>query len=544
MTEALAALHLAAAAWRELVSEWAGALIRSVGDSSARERTDATGAGVDLGAGLGAGLGVELGADLGAMSDAGLVRVVEAGARLTRVLEGVQARCAAELASRSRGGDGADLARAQGYSSPERLLAQVTGRRYSDAARLVAVGEATAGRASFTGEVLPPRHPQLAAALAAGTVCVDAADLIRRFLDQVAPRVDRAESEQAEAFLVARAPEVGSDGLVRLIKALEARLDPDGVRPREAELRARRGLKIWEDGHGMINLRGAFDPATGAPIKLAIETLVGAELHRARDARPGFGRSARSAPSAELGAATGPGGSTTDALLTEDRTIEQLNADALADIARVSLTAKHAPPALRGVTVVARVTGEALAGGQGHATIDGIDQPVSVATARELAMSAGIAPLLLGHGGEPLDLGRSARLFSPAQKLALVDRDGGCAWPACTRPPSHTQAHHIAWWGRDHGATDLGNGIMLCAHHHHRVHDDGWVIRIRDGRTWFVPPAHLDPDQHPRAGNAAPHQTLDREPTFAPEPAGGPEPAGWREPVVAAPHDSADHAAA
>jgi hypothetical protein len=43
---------------------------------------------------------------------------------------------------------------------------------------------------------------------------------------------------------------------------------------------------------------------------------------------------------------------------------------------------------------------------------------------------------------------------------------------------------------------------MLCSHHHHRAHDDGWVITVRENCTWFTPPIHLDPEQRPRAGNS------------------------------------------
>jgi hypothetical protein len=126
--------------------------------------------------------------------------------------------------------------------------------------------------------------------------------------------------------------------------------------------------------------------------------------------------------------------------------------------------------------------------------------------------------MVLGGSGEVLDLGRAARLFTPAQKLALVERDGGCAWPGCHRPPSHTQAHHIRWWTRDRGPTDLSNGVMLCSHHHHRVHDDGWHISVRSHRTWFTPPVHLDPEQRPRAGNSPlrrPTQLVDRHRVMA-----------------------------
>ena len=451
------------------------------------------------GALLGSSLDAE--SDIGAMSDGGLVRTTEALARLGRRVEALQARCAAGLAERSRGGD-ADLARRHGHASAERLIAQTTGGRYSDAARLVTVGQATSRRQSFSGAPLPPRHPHVATALERGVLCVAAAEVIRRFLDRVTPAVDRDAVEAAEELLVDRAPVVGIYGLTRLIKQLEAHLDPDGVKPREDELRARRALSIWEDAGGMINLRGAFDPANGAPIKLAIETLVGAELRRARDAKRPFGedRSEDGPQDPELG----------DAALADDRTIAQMNADALADIARLSLSSVDAPAALRSAMVVTRIDVESLESGSGHATIDGVDQPVSAATACELIASAGVTPVLVRRGSEVLDLGRSARLFSAAQKVALVERDGGCAWPGCQRPPSHTQAHHIKWWKRDAGPSDLANGIMLCSHHHHRVHDDGWGIVIRDQRSWFIPPPHLDPEQRPRAGNIAPSHLVGR----------------------------------
>ncbi|MCM3655701.1 HNH endonuclease [Agromyces mediolanus] len=424
-------------------------------------------------------------ADARAMSDDGLVRAIEAIARLSRLAESLQARVAAELDDRCSGIAGDDLAKARGCTTPERLIAQLTAGRYVEAARLVAVGRATATHSSFAAETLPPKRPELARALHDGLLGLEAADVIRRFLDRVELRADPDELAASEAFLVERAPVVGVDGLGLLVKRLEARLDPDGVKPREDELRARRGLRIWQDRAGMVNVRGAFDPVNGAVVTSAIDALVGAELHRARDAR------------APQPTAAEPRG---DQATSETRTIAQLNADALADLARHALGCSDVPT-LRSVTVVVRADAEELVAGRGAATIDGIEQPVSLESVRELIGSAGISPMLVGRGELPLRLGRSARLFTTAQKLALAERDGGCAWPGCRRPPSHTEAHHIAWWGRDAGTTDLDNGILLCSHHHHRVHDDGWVVRVRDGRSWFIPPAHLDPQQVPRPGN-------------------------------------------
>lgn len=83
--------------------------------------------------------------------------------------------------------------------------------------------------------------------------------------------------------------------------------------------------------------------------------------------------------------------------------------------------------------------------------------------------------------GDILDLGREQRLYSGTQRVALAVRDGGCLWPGCDRPPSWTEAHHIRHWARD-GRTDLADGVLLCRHHHLRLHNEGWQITRRDGR--------------------------------------------------------------
>ncbi|MEV1130036.1 DUF222 domain-containing protein [Agromyces sp. NPDC049794] len=447
-------------------------------------------------------------ADVPSMTDAGLLAVTEALAGLSKRVDALTVRCAAGLARRSPSEAGNDgLARRTGHSTPAGLIATMKGGRYSEAVKLIAVGEATEPRAAFTGELLPPRFPHVAAGVAAGRLTVDAAAVITSFLTRVSVRASADDLSWSESLLVERGPVVGVDGLTRLIKQLEARLDPDGVRPREEELHGQRTLRIWEDSAGMINLRGRFDPVTGAPIKVAVESLVGAELHQARDARPGFGAMHAGAG----GDTAGRSHSADDRAMAEPRTIEQMSADALADIARLAISAGGAElPALAFASVVARIDLDDLRTGRGHATIDGIDQPVSATAARQLAASAGVIPIVCGGEGEVLDLGRSKRLFSKAQRLALAERDGGCAHPGCRRPIAHTQAHHIRWWKRHRGLTDLENGVLLCAFHHGLLHRNGWGIEIRDNRAWFIPPPHIDPEQRPRAGNRSPHLELRR----------------------------------
>ncbi len=90
---------------------------------------------------------------------------------------------------------------------------------------------------------------------------------------------------------------------------------------------------------------------------------------------------------------------------------------------------------------------------------------------RRLACTANIIPAVLGGKSEVLDLGRSSRLFKPAQRKAMIIRDRECRAEGCTIPAAWCEAHH---WGRpwaNGGRTDLKDGVLLCSWHHHRAHD-------------------------------------------------------------------------
>ncbi|MEV1129276.1 DUF222 domain-containing protein [Agromyces sp. NPDC049794] len=413
------------------------------------------------------------------MSDTGLVRVTDALARVRRDAEALLARVAAEVSKRSSTELGeSSLARAHGFHNPVRMIAASTGASRGDAAKLIAVGTATAGRQTFGGDRVPSRHPHVAAALETGGIGVDAASVITAMLDRVRLRADPALADTTEAVLVDLAERVPLDLLVRGVREAEARLDRDGVEPREEQLRSERSLTIREDAAGMVHLHARLDPETAAPIKTAIEAIVGDTLRRRDPATSGSG-----------------------SVVDDPRSIPQIQADALAAIARHSLGCEQTLAPLAKATVVVRLDHETLVAGLGHARIDGIDQPISAATARRMSADAYLIPAVFGGEGVPLDLGRSARLFSRAQRLALAERDGGCA--SCGQNIAYVDAHHIRWWERDAGPTDLSNGVMLCSFCHHRIHREGWGIRATRNEVWFIPPPHVDLARTPRLGGRA-----------------------------------------
>ncbi len=137
-----------------------------------------------------------------------------------------------------------------------------------------------------------------------------------------------------------------------------------------------------------------------------------------------------------------------------------------------------------------------------HLTRTGYPLPATVA--RQLLCDADVIPIVLGGESETLDVGRTRRLVTPAIRAALEQRDGGCAFPGCDKPPQACHAHHIRpWWNG--GDTALTNLVLLCPHHHGIIEPsrdpaaDRWQIRLRDnGQPEVLPPTRVDPRQRPR----------------------------------------------
>jgi Domain of unknown function (DUF222) len=147
---------------------------------------------------------------------------------------------------------------------------------------------------------------------------------------------------------------------------------------------------------------------------------------------------------------------------------------------------------------------------------------VSPGELRRLACQADIIPVVLGTGSTVLDVGRAHRLAPPALRLAVMLRDGGCAFPGCTAPMWHCDVHHVTPWQLG-GPTNLGNAVALCQPHHSLVEPaapirlpggtfqtvDQWEVRIDSrGLPELIPPVAVDPTQTPIRKIASHTQTL------------------------------------
>ncbi|MGO2535796.1 MAG: HNH endonuclease signature motif containing protein, partial [Brachybacterium tyrofermentans] len=97
--------------------------------------------------------------------------------------------------------------------------------------------------------------------------------------------------------------------------------------------------------------------------------------------------------------------------------------------------------------------------------------PLEPRTAERLACTGKVALMITDAGGEVLDLGRSRRLASRAQRRALRLRDAACTFPGCHQT-RHLDAHHTTPWSQG-GPTDIDGLALLCRRHHVMVHEGG-----------------------------------------------------------------------
>ncbi len=432
-------------------------------------------------------------ADVSDMSHDSLVAAQEAVATLGKVTDVLRARFAGEIAARSKPQmNGGGLARSAGHGDAGKMISRVSGGSYAGAKRAIEAGGALVseverdprtGRAVVADACLgqvpaAPRFPVLVEAAVVGELSVDAVGLIRTGLDTVAERVPDQTLHEMERVLVARAQGLTASEVRRMVSRAVARVDRQGHQERERRNHAERFLTWKEDHTGMVTFSGRLDAVTAAPIRTTIEQMVTAQFRARRDSVYGAG------DSSEAG----------------QRTVGQMRADALSEICRHALGCKDTDKSGIRTTVVVRMNLSDLNANAGLGSIDGTEALVSVPQLRRLAGDAGMMPEVLDGDGHVLDLGRTSRYFSGAQRIALLERDGGCA--KCHAPPEHCEAHHIRWWQHG-GRTDLSNGVMLCTRCHHDVHRQGWEIMVHQNSVEFIPPPDIDYQQRPRPGGIA-----------------------------------------
>jgi hypothetical protein len=134
---------------------------------------------------------------------------------------------------------------------------------------------------------------------------------------------------------------------------------------------------------------------------------------------------------------------------------------------------------------------------------------------RRLACDANLSRVIFGPESQPLDVGRTKRLVTPALRAAVCARDLRCVFLTCDRFSNWCDVHHLTHWANG-GETSIDNLILLCRHHHILVHEAGWTITGRPGNLRFLRPDGTELGSEPSPPNRGPFVTPEPRPSLAP----------------------------
>lgn len=386
------------------------------------------------------------------LSDAELIQTVSEVQRLARQVAATEAHLVREV-------DGRGLAKAHGATS--------TGRWLAGAANLT---EQTANRLVKMAKRLDER-PALDATVSAGRVNLEQAAAIVAVMADLPTDAGTTVMDAAEVLLIEQAELFAADDLKVLGRHILRQVDPELAERHERErlekeertAHEKRGLTLSSAGDGGIRLRGLLTREQAATVNAALDPLC----------------SPRHTPD-------------------DTRTAAQRRVDALVDVCDLALRTEQLPdhggerPHVAITVPLDMLRNELDAG-----TLD-TGEPLTPGQVRRICCDAMILPAVLGGDGQVLDLGMTRRLFTGAVRRALVLRDGGCAFPNCSRPARWCQGHHIVSWLLG-GPTNVDNGVLLCGFHHRQIHEGDWEVRLAaDHLPEFVPPAFVDPLRRPQ----------------------------------------------
>jgi hypothetical protein len=369
-----------------------------------------------------------------------------------------------------------DLAGAYCFSSVTRFLVRILQLSPGEASSRVRAAAALGPRRSMLGERLQPVLSRLAGLQRDGVVSTEKVQIVAQAMQKLNRAGLNPEAvDTAEQLLSDYAPVLGPTELRRYALSVVDAADPDGPEPIDDQLQQdRRYLELKQRRDGMWHLQGKLTTTVGAQLSAILDPLTKPRTTTLEDEN----------------------GETTP--IPDQRPYGQRLHDALDEACARLLKMKDQPGSGGTPTsVIVTITLEDLLAKAGLAeTSDG--SQLSADQLLRIADEAEIWPTIINQHNVPLAVGRTRRLASPGQTMALHTRDGGCSFPGCTHPPSYCDRHHIIDWIHG-GPTDLDNLTLLCRYHHTHFLQKGWTCRINaDQLPEWIPPWWIDQHQRPQ----------------------------------------------
>ncbi|WP_188486809.1 HNH endonuclease signature motif containing protein [Williamsia phyllosphaerae] len=370
----------------------------------------------------------------------------------------------------------------------------------SDAARRLRVAAATVCMRSFTGEMQEPKHFDLSQAVFDAELSERHADEILKVLEKIPDAVSAEKRERAQRVMTESARDLDPRQIEAVGDRLLAHLDPDGTLTDDADRAKRRGLSLSrQDASMMSKLKGELDPATRAMFDVLFDAWARPGMNNPEDPESPSGSYSDPDTDRDLADAAAQ----RDTRSAPQRRHDALSAMAAWFIANGTLGSHRGAPA----QVVVTMTYEQVMEMAGVATTmsGGL---IPVVDALELAKANNLLLAVLDAQGLPMFLGRSRRLASAAQRIAMWINALGCTFGGCTAPFTWTEAHHVTDWSKG-GLTDINQLTPACPDHHSMVGDgpEQWQTVIVEhgrykGRCAWIPPASIDPERQPRINHA------------------------------------------
>lgn len=357
-------------------------------------------------------------------------------------------RAASQLRSWLAASEAALTARlAPQVSFPERTIAECTRSSLNDAVKAKERSETLDAVPSFADALdaasVTPAHVD---AITRAGKPLDA-DQRTELFERVADLVDLASAATVEEFRRRLSLEV------RSIQA------DDGIARLERQRRATR-LRTWTDAEGMCRFDGRFDAVLGVLLAAKLDAAVEALF-------------------AEAVPETCP----------SDPVEKQAHLRALAWARLVS--GQGAPGVRPGRPEYLFVIDASQTDGAGGPLVDwGIPVEIPHRVLADMTEAGDVTTVVVRngvviHAPGTLDLGRTTRLASRAQRRALRALYSTCAVPGCAVRFDRCKLHHVVWW-RHGGRTDLHNLLPICALHHVEVHHAKWGLSLGSNRELTI----------------------------------------------------------
>jgi len=382
------------------------------------------------------------------------------------------------------------LARLQAETTPKELGAKnwkdVLRIRWrisaTEANRRLTEAEVLGPRRALTGQPLAPLLAATAAAQAAGRITGEHVEKIRDAMGRIPGFVDAATREEIEEDLVRIAVGVGPYELGRAATTMLFLLDQDGPEPDDTERQRKRGLTAGPQGRdGMVPIKGDLTPEAWAVLEPIFAKWAAPGMCNPDDENP----CVSGTPSQEQ-------------IDTDHRSLAQRQHDALVAIGRNALESGELgqhnglPTSIIIRTTLQDLESRAGVGTTGGGTLLPIKDVIRLAAHAHHWLA-----VFDQATGQALDLFRAKRTASPAQRIMLIARDGGCTKPCCAVPAYGAQVHHALKDWADGGNSNVNEMTLACGPDNRLVgKDNGWTTTINDrGETEWAPPRALDRGQ-------------------------------------------------